>query len=1028
MRKKPKDFLTSIKVIVVLQLIFLFTSCNSNNENSKQSAVISDSLFVNDSLAEVEKHLPENALKGLEVATGLEVTPMASEPMIKNPTNIDVDEKGRVWVVEAFNYRPKINGNPVNPQGDRIVILEDVNEGGKFKKSKVFYQGPEINSPMGICVLGNRVLISQSPYVWAFYDDNGDDSADRKEILFQGIGGEQHDHGMHTFSFGPDGKLYFNFGNEGKTLKDKNGKVVLDQDGDEIGPGKYRQGMVFRSNIDGSNVECLGNNFRNNYEVAVDSYGTLWQSDNDDDGNKGVRINYVMEYGNYGYQDEMTGAGWQADRTNLEDSVYKRHWHLNDPGVVPNLLQTGAGSPTGMIVYEGSLFPQEFYGQMIHCEPGQNVVRSYPVTKNGAGYTATVSNILHDDDDQWFRPVDVSAAPDGSLIIADWYDPGVGGHGAGDQDRGRIFRIAPKTSKYSIPKFDFKTPTGAVAALQSPNLATRYLAWTALSAMGNKATPVLEGLWHSDADPRMRARAFWVLSKLPEGKKYIDEALKDANPDIKITGLRAIRQSKYNVLQAVAFLANDNDPQVRRECALALRHNKSQEAARLWATLANQYNGTDRWYLEALGISADKQWDRFFQAYTALNKTPLQNAAGKDIIWRSRGQITLPLLSKLAMDSGTDLQQRLRYFRSFDFQTGPAKPRILLGMLKESTSGNIDIALLILHHLDPKVVLQSPIAEAAMAKVLKSTYGTVAYLGLVRQYKLKSENPRLLGLVIAKYTEPEGAEAVRLLIESGNQNLLHDKLLKSNEDTVTRLLTVFGIVGYTQTLDMMQEVLLSDRCSKSIRLTAAEMMGKSYGGEDRAVDLLRDKQVPEEYIVPIVHGLKGGLRSGMYKKAQTYLPGGKNQDAKPAPSIASLLSIQGNQKNGINLFQASCRICHQVKGEGMDVGPKLTEIGTKLAPEALFKSLISPSSAISFGYETSLVTLKNGTKLTGIISSKTKDAIEIKYPGGTMQKIMVSDIKTIKELPESLMPKIHESLTNQEIADIVSYLSSLTRK
>ncbi len=142
-------------------------------------------------------------------------------------------------------------------------------------------------------VLGKQVLISQSPYVWAFYDDNGDDKADRKEILFQGIGGEQHDHGMHTFNFGPDGKLYFNFGNEGKTLRDKNNKVVPDQDGDEIGPDKYRQGMLFRCNPDGSKVECLAHNFRNNYEVAVDSYGTMWQSDNDDDGNRGVRINYV---------------------------------------------------------------------------------------------------------------------------------------------------------------------------------------------------------------------------------------------------------------------------------------------------------------------------------------------------------------------------------------------------------------------------------------------------------------------------------------------------------------------------------------------------------------------------------------------------------------------------------------------------------------------------------------------------------------------------------------------------------------
>ena len=132
--------------------------------------------------------------------------------------------------------------------------------------------------------------------------------------------------------------------------------------------------MVFRCDLDGSNVETLGWNFRNNWEVTVDSFGTLWQSDNDDDGNKGVRINYVMEFGNYGYKDEFTGAGWQTPRENIEKEIPQRHWHLNDPGVVPNLLHTGAGSPTGICVYEGTLLPKQFHGQMIHCDAGPSVV------------------------------------------------------------------------------------------------------------------------------------------------------------------------------------------------------------------------------------------------------------------------------------------------------------------------------------------------------------------------------------------------------------------------------------------------------------------------------------------------------------------------------------------------------------------------------------------------------------------------------------------------------------------------------
>jgi putative membrane-bound dehydrogenase-like protein len=249
-------------------------------------------------LTDEQKRLPENAIKGLKVAEGLEAQLFAHEPMLTNPTNIDVDHRGRVWVCEAYNYRPAITGHPTKSEGDRILILEDTNSDGKADKQTVFYQGPELNAPLGIWVMGNKAIVSQSPYVWLFTDTNGDDKADKKEVIFQGIEGEQHDHGMHAFTFGPDGKLYFNFGNAGEQLKDAQGNIVKDIDGNEISLKSYKQGMVFRSNPDFTGLEVLGHNFRNNYEVAVDSYGTMWQSDNDDDGNKGVRINYVMEHGN----------------------------------------------------------------------------------------------------------------------------------------------------------------------------------------------------------------------------------------------------------------------------------------------------------------------------------------------------------------------------------------------------------------------------------------------------------------------------------------------------------------------------------------------------------------------------------------------------------------------------------------------------------------------------------------------------------------------------------------------------------
>ncbi len=508
------------------------------------------------------KHDPANAVANLDVHPELEATLFASEPMITNPTNLDVDHRGRVWICDVVNYR---GNNGKRPEGDRILILEDTNGDGKADTCKVFYQGRDVDSAMGICVLGNKVIVSATPNVFVFtFDEN--DRITSKDVLFTKTGQPQHDHSAHSFLFGPDGRLYWNFGNTGQAVHDKNGKPVIDLAGNRVvDNGKpYYGGMVFRCEMDGSNFEVLAHNFRNNYEVTVDSFGTIWQSDNDDDGNRGVRINYVMEYGNYGYRDEMTGAGWQTPRTNMESEVPLRHWHLNDPGVVPNLLQTGAGSPTGICIYEGKLLPQVFQNQVIHCDSGPSIVRAYPVQKQGAGYAATIVDILDGNKkNNWFRPADVCTAPDGSLFVTDWYDPGVGGHAQRDLDRGRIFRVAPKGQrKYQTPTFDFKTAAGAASALDNPNLATRYLAWTALQGMGKDAEPELLKHWKSD-DPRARARALWLLGRI-DGPKYADMAVKDSDPDIRIVGLRLARQLKLDLIPLIRQVDDDPAPEVRR--------------------------------------------------------------------------------------------------------------------------------------------------------------------------------------------------------------------------------------------------------------------------------------------------------------------------------------------------------------------------------------------------------------------------------------------------------------------------------
>ncbi|NNV57625.1 PVC-type heme-binding CxxCH protein [Limnovirga soli] len=1005
-------------------LFAMLLACNTQPGNN--TAVTTDSA------TEAQKHLPENALKTLTVADGLEVTAMATEPMLQNPTNIDVDERGRVWVTEAYNYRPDINGNPTNALGDRIMIIEDNNGDGKADTAKVFYQGPELNAPLGICVLGNKAIVSQSPYIWIFYDDDGDDKADRKAVLFSGIDGEQHDHGVHAFTFGADGKLYFNMGNAGKTLKDKNGKDVLDQDGDVIGPKKYKEGMVFRCNVDGSNVECLGQNFRNPYEVAVDSYGTLWQSDNDDDGNKGTRINFVMEYGSYGYTDALTGAYWQANRTNIEDSIPFRHWHLNDPGTMPNLLQTGAGSPTGMVIYEGNLLPAQYYGQMIHCDPGPNVVRSYPVQNSGAGYTATISNILKNEQDQWFRPADICVAPDGSLIIADWYDPGVGGHQAGDQVRGRIYRVAPKGTAYTIPKQDYNTAEGLVRALQNPNLSVRYHAFTALSQMGVAAIPALETSWVTGSDSRMRARAFWALVKLPKAnaEKYIQQAIKDGNPNIRIMAIRAARELNANVIGVVSSLISDTSAQVRRECAIALHHNKAMEAPALWTKLATAYDGKDRWYLEALGIGADEQWDSFLDAYIKVTGDPLQTKAGTDIIWRARSEKAVPYLAKLAANAAVPLQQRLRYFRAFDFNSGPLKSSLLLQMIDHSATADVALNKVILHALDIKSVMQSAVAQKALQQVLASLNGTDEYIELVTRYKVKAENNNLLQLAINKPDESVGKNAAGLLIELGGTKLLMDVFNAKDTMCQQHLMAALSGVGSKASIDIIQQIALSNAYDTVLRQTAASSIGKSWSGEERVLEILKQKKVPASLIPYVVASVNGAWRGNIRSEAASYLPDDvKNKTAKKAPSIQEVEALTADIAAGKNIFTNTCAVCHQINNSGYDFGPKLGEIGSKLPKEGLLDAIVHPSAGIGFGYEGWELIMKDGSTLTGVIASKTETDIDIKFPGGGRRQIKTADVKTLTQLKESMMTTgLYESMSTQDMANLLGYLASLKKK
>ncbi len=981
---------------------------------------------------------PADAVMGLDVAEGHEVTLFAAEPMINSVANIDIDHRGRVWVCEIVNYR----GQGIRrPEGDRIVILEDDDGDGRADTSKVFYQGRDIDSPHGVCVLatpnfkGTRVIVSAGDKVQVFTDEDGDDKPDRKELLFTGISGTQHDHGIHAFTFGPDGKLYFNFGNSGNQIKDKDGKPIVDMAGNEVRAGRnpYQEGMVFRCNLDGSQFETLGWNFRNNWMVTVDSFGTLWQSDNDDDGNRGVRINYVMEFGNYGYKDELTGAGWQSPRTNLETEIPMRHWHLNDPGVVPNLLQTGAGSPTGITVYEGEMLSEVFRDQVIHCDAGPNVCRAYPVEKDGAGYSADSVNVLYGARDNWYRPSDVKVAPDGSLLIADWYDPGVGGHAARDLDSGRIFRVAPPNTPYKTPAFDFATPDGAVEALQNPNYAVRYLAWTALQAQGAKAEPALVKLLNESENARYRARALWLLGKSHNrGEQYVELAVKDEDEDIRVVGVRLARQLGQDVIPLVRSLVRDASPQVRRECAIALRHNKSPDAATLWAELAAQHDGHDRWYLEALGIAADKQWDAVLDAWLAKTGNNWNTPAGRDIIWRSRAAKTPEYLAKIIRDASVPTAELPRYFRAFDFQAGETKDSALVEVAFATQTDDAARQQLIssesFQRLKGFDVNKQPQHAAALNKALDRLNGTEQFVSLVDKFNLDKRYPELLAIAQNNADSQAGVEAMRVLLAKNQLKLIQDALLGNDAKAAAGTAAALGNSVDGRATELLLPLVKDTKRDAELRREATRGAAKSRNGAVALIKMAQAQELDETVKIAAAFQLNAAPWDDVRSDAAKLFPSPPAKNNEALPPITELVKMKGDIARGQTAFtkSAECAKCHIVNNEGKEVGPNLSEIGAKLSRQALLESILYPSAGVSHNYETYVIALDSGNVVTGIMVSQTDDSITLKSADAIVRTIAKSEIDAMKKQEVSLMPAdLQKTMTVQDLVDVVEYLTTL---
>ena len=965
---------------------------------------------------------PPTAGDDFEIAEGLEMTLWASDPLIVNPTNFDIDERGRVWFIESVNYRSDLKSKPKNDlAGDRIVILEDTDGDGQADHRKVFDQHQDMLAPLGISVLGNKVIVSQSPDLFVYTKDE-DDRIVSKETLLTGWSGIDHDHGLHVVLFGHDGRYYFNSGDRGFDITDRSGQAFRSSP-----DGPYYAATVQTVKPDGTDFRVLAHNARNPYEIALDSFGSIWQTDNDDDGNQWTRLLYVMEGADFGYWGPG-GRRWRVDKGT--------HFHEERPGTVPYVARTGPGSPTGLVFYEGELLPPKYRNQLLHAEPGKRLIQTFFVRPDGAGFSMGAENTVASTDPV-FRPSDLAVAPDGAVFVADWQDPVVGGHNMLDIERGRIFRLAPAGHRSSVPALELETEAGVLAAFGSPNQATRYRAYQELTLRGEEErAAILLRAWH-DGSEALKARALWMLAGLgDDGRAALDEALGADDPRFRVLALRVSRMLEIGLADKLAALADDPDPQVRREVALFLRDLPAESKIDIWLQAADGYDGTDRWYLAALRIGATGAEDAI---YVALRQRHADwDPLVADLYWVLQAPASGRYLSSVVADDSRPVEQRLQALDALGWLSSPRIARNVAG-IAANQAAPLELRNRSLYFLakqlysDWSEVRTSPAVLAAIGRGLEE-HGTRS-----RALELAAllPDPALaesLGRLAADESAGEHDRGTALRTLGGIRGIDAASLLREQLSQGPPALRIAAIDGLGAAApEDLSEVLVSTILSDSpneVRSAALRVLGRGPAGMHLILDMEESQDLPAE-MRTLASGIVNSSRDAtVRRRAGELLAPPRSRNERPVIRPREIIEAVGSAARGREVYHridgANCVKCHSLAAGEERVGPSLAAIGSKYGKAGMLNEIVYPSAGIAPEYRSWILDTGSYGLITGLLVEDTADRVVIRTENADEIQLAPGDILERRQANLSIMPEdLVRAMTTQELIDLLEFLSTL---
>ncbi len=952
------------------------------------------------------------AAEAMKVPSGFRVLPAAAEPDVKQPIAMALDDRGRVWIAEAYEYPVRAKGE----QGrDRIIIFEDTNGDGTLDQRKVFAEG--LNLVSGIEVGFGGVWVGAAPYLMFLADKNQDDVADgAPQILLDGWGYQDTHETLNTFIWGPDGWLY---GCHGVFTHSRVGKPgTPDDQRIPINAGIWRYHPT-----------------RHVFEVFAHGTSNPWGVDFNDHGQAFLtacvipHLYHVIQGGRYQRQ-----AGTHFNPYTYNDiKTIADHFHYLGArphgGNGKSDAAGGGHAHAGAMVYLGGTWPELYRNKLfmnnIH---GQRLNMDVMVPK-GSGYVGSHGPDFLLTGDQASQILNLRYGPDGQCWMIDWYDmqachlTDASRH---DRSNGRIYKIVHGELKsVRVDLATYSDQQLAELTLHPNDWYVRHgrrllQQRAAAGKVSSDAIAFLRKTLRSHPEDTRRLRAAWALASCEQlDIESRDAMLKDQSPYVRGWGIQlSLNHGAEHPLAKQGFVSHLEQ----------LAEQDAEPVVQLYlASAAGRLPHTSRWkLLQALVSHASNANDHNLPLLIWYAAEPLAETSPSDAIaFAIHAGPTLPLIRDYMLrrvGARGDASAVSTLTHGLEQTNDPAIQLAFLEAIRSSLTGQRTfVPPANWSAISSRLMEQSDSRIRSAMESLGATFGDERVLATLRsRVSDKTLDPAIRQASLTVLLTAKDAKLPEVLGE-----LLDDADLRSaalaglaqyDEPRTTEwILKRYTSLGANE--KRIALATLAARPSSAIAMLHA-VESKQIPPQDLSADLVRQLQfLKSEEVRELLSRTWGRVRetaADKLKLIEHYRQVVLQRKGKP------------DLEHGRAVFARTCQQCHALFGTGGIIGPDLTG-SNRTNLDYILSNIVDPSSVMAKEYQPTVLLTSDGRVVTGLIKQEDDKFIKIQS-ATTLEVIPKTEIEERSLSDQSMMPEDQlKQFSDDEVINLIGYLAAVAQ-